>query len=432
MPSRRRLVQTGLATISFGAAVKLTTGCTRNRSGRSDNNSSTTYNVLCCDGGGLKGLITAKILVRLEEKLAENFPDHPQIRDHFSLMAGTSTGSIIACGLAHGIPAQKIAQFYSDKTTTEAIFPSFLGLLVRFVTDQLQQLPEQLEQVLQGLSEGISWAIEQLLKRIAKADLSLPLLEQQASSLEQILQSVFNPDPANNPDPTLRDLERLVVVIAYDVFNRKPIILSNIAPQPGEADTRKVKIWEACRASAAVPGIFPSYVLSEENLVESITPQNYGILPSEISGLPLIDGVVVTNNPSLWAIQKARQKTNEDRPILVASFGTGQALSPHSPAKIMGWGLLDWFNPLNGVPMLEVMLNGNSSTVDSFSKQLVGEENYLRFQPDLNQFEFGDISAFTSDPENLNKMKEAATAYLTDGGEALLDKLIDRLAEEKA
>ena len=82
--------------------------------------------------------------------------------------------------------------------------------------------------------------------------------------------------------------------------------------------------------------------------------------------------------------------------------------------------------------MLEVMLSGNSGTVDSISKQLVGTENYLRFQPDLNQLGFADISAFTSDEDNLKKMEDAATAYLQNGGEVLLDQLIDRLAQEKA
>ena len=438
MPSRRQFVQATLATASFGAALKLSAGCTPVNI--SDRSSAISYNILCCDGGGLKGLITTRILVRLEEKLKERFPDAPQIRDHFSLMAGTSTGSIIACGLAQGIPAEKIAQFYSDKTTTEAIFPSFLGLLRIFVTDQLKQLPAQLEKAFEKVSlliektiQGCTELINQLLKRINKGDFSIPLLEKGASSLEQILQQVFNPDPANNPEhPSLQDLERSVVAVAYDAFNRKPILLSNIAPQPGEADTRNVKIWEACRASSAVPGIFPSYVLGEEKLVESIAPQNYGILPSEIAGLPLIDGVVVTNNPSLWAIQKATQETNEQRPILVASFGTGQSLSSTPPAKIVAWGLLDWFNPLKGVPMLEVMLSGNSGTVDSISKQLVGTENYLRFQPDLNQLGFADISAFTSDEDNLKKMEDAATAYLQNGGEVLLDQLIDRLGQEKA
>ena len=436
MPSRRQFIKVSLATASMGAALKLSAGCTPIiGNDRSANLSKTsTYNVLCCDGGGLKGLITARILTRLEEKLKDRFPNKPQIRDHFSLIAGTSTGSIIACGLAQGISAEQIVQFYKDKA--DAIFPSSTGLLRLFVTDQLKQLPTHLEQVLNGISwiieqsiNVLSQTINQLFKRIIQADFSLPILEREALNLEQILQTIFKSDPNTPSDPSLQELTLAVVTVAYDAFNRKPLLLSNLPPQPGEADTRKVKIWEACRASAAVPGIFPSYVLAEETLLNSIVDQNYGAVPQEVVGLPLVDGSVVANNPSLWAIQKARQVTQGKGSIFVASFGTGQALSSTSPKKIVKWGLLDWFNPFQGIPMLEVMLSGNSVTVDNIARQLLEDtDHYLRCQPNLNQLGFQTISAFTSDKDNLEKMEQAALAYLANGGEAKLDELIQRLA----
>jgi patatin-like phospholipase/acyl hydrolase len=55
------------------------------------------YGVLSLDGGGLRGLITARLLDRLNS--------NPKISgwlDSVDLCAGTSTGGILALGLAIG------------------------------------------------------------------------------------------------------------------------------------------------------------------------------------------------------------------------------------------------------------------------------------------------------------------------------------------
>ncbi len=67
------------------------------------------FRILSLDGGGLKGLFTAKLLADLERDLGV------QIGDHFDLITGTSTGAIIALGLAFRIPASDILHFYRDK-----------------------------------------------------------------------------------------------------------------------------------------------------------------------------------------------------------------------------------------------------------------------------------------------------------------------------
>jgi hypothetical protein len=62
--------------------------------------------MLACDGGGLRGIIAARCLQRLEE--VEGKPCN-QI---FDFMAGTSTGSVIVAGLAAGVPTSTICDFY--------------------------------------------------------------------------------------------------------------------------------------------------------------------------------------------------------------------------------------------------------------------------------------------------------------------------------
>lgn len=65
--------------------------------------------ILSIDGGGIKGVFPAAFLANLESDL-----DQP-IGRYFDLIAGTSTGGIIALGLALGLSAREILGFYETK-----------------------------------------------------------------------------------------------------------------------------------------------------------------------------------------------------------------------------------------------------------------------------------------------------------------------------
>lgn len=65
--------------------------------------------ILSIDGGGLLGTFPAAFLAALEERL-----ENP-IGQYFDLIAGTSTGGIIALGLAMGLRASEILQLYEDR-----------------------------------------------------------------------------------------------------------------------------------------------------------------------------------------------------------------------------------------------------------------------------------------------------------------------------
>lgn len=76
--------------------------------------SSYTYRVLTIDGGGIKGVFAASLLAEFEKSLGT------PVAEHFDLIAGTSTGGIIALGLGLGLSAQEILDFY--ETNGPAIF----------------------------------------------------------------------------------------------------------------------------------------------------------------------------------------------------------------------------------------------------------------------------------------------------------------------
>lgn len=65
--------------------------------------------ILTIDGGGIRGTFPAAFLANLEKDL-----EHP-IGRYFDLISGTSTGGIIAIGLALGLSAAEILKFYEDK-----------------------------------------------------------------------------------------------------------------------------------------------------------------------------------------------------------------------------------------------------------------------------------------------------------------------------
>ena len=54
------------------------------------------YRILSIDGGGVRGLLVTVLLQQLDGRL-------PGWRDQVDLLAGTSTGGIIALGLAKGL-----------------------------------------------------------------------------------------------------------------------------------------------------------------------------------------------------------------------------------------------------------------------------------------------------------------------------------------
>ena len=68
--------------------------------------------LLAIDGGGLLGLIPAEALIQMEEQLNQLTGTTKPLCDRFDLIAGTSTGAILAAGLAMGKSATQLRDFY--------------------------------------------------------------------------------------------------------------------------------------------------------------------------------------------------------------------------------------------------------------------------------------------------------------------------------
>jgi predicted acylesterase/phospholipase RssA len=64
------------------------------------------FQILALDGGGYKGMFAAAVLAKIEEDLGLS------IAAHFDLVAGTSTGGIIALALGAGLSPAQVVEFY--------------------------------------------------------------------------------------------------------------------------------------------------------------------------------------------------------------------------------------------------------------------------------------------------------------------------------
>ena len=339
--------------------------------------------ILSCDGGGIRGLLTIMLLEELEREVKKLDPSS-SLTDCFDFFAGTSTGSLIACGLAQGMKPCKIREFYEKKG--EKIFPKM----------------------------NFGFLAMELLRRVTNVRLSLPLF--QPSGLEEVLRS-----PDLFPDGSLfGNLGKPTLVVSYDTYNRKAMVFKSTSKKYSQIPT-----WQVCRSSSAAPVAFPAYLLKNEHFLEEygqLQPQE-GDLRKEIppEGLPLIDGGILANNPSLCAIAEIAQDTSLDN-IRVVSFGTGQPKGRITPRQATSWGAFDWADILKGIPLYQVCSDGSADVIDFIAQSLL-KDNYIRYQPVIDP----KISTFQADEKNLNLLRKAADDYLENGGSNGLKELAYKL-----
>ena len=97
------------------------------------------FRVLSLDGGGIKGIFPAAVLASLEKR----YLGGKSVGDYFDLIAGTSTGGILALGLGARLTADEILRMYLDEG--HRVFPSRergpMGRVRRLVSAQYDRGP---------------------------------------------------------------------------------------------------------------------------------------------------------------------------------------------------------------------------------------------------------------------------------------------------
>ena len=107
------------------------------------------FRILALDGGGIRGVISAKILERVQQKAGK------PLNEYFDLIAGTSTGSILAAGLVLGMSPKELIEIYRKRG--EEIFSSkFLRQKMGYWLYQPKYSNKGLKKVLQDYFGEIS------------------------------------------------------------------------------------------------------------------------------------------------------------------------------------------------------------------------------------------------------------------------------------
>ncbi|MDP1699096.1 MAG: patatin-like phospholipase family protein [Xanthomonadaceae bacterium] len=297
--------------------------------------------ILSIDGGGIRGVVPSLWLAHLENALAAHHAG--PVADQFDLLVGNSTGALVVAGLAAGKRPAELAHLYEE--ASRAIFPD---------------APKRV------LSRA---------RRIASQGLSAPKFD--GRGLDRVLHLVFG-------DMTLGQLQRPVMLLAFDTIAREPVFFRSYAPEH-----RDVPVWEALRGSAAAPGYFPAHAMR--------------IGEREMA---VIDGGVVANNPALCAIAEALRcddRIDDPRHLLLLSMGTGRHAYPISAHDAKSWGAMQW-----AMPLLDVVFDAASDNNDEIARLLVGD-GYTRMQLKLaagSQF-LDDASS-----DNIQHLREQALQHL--------------------
>ncbi len=153
---------------------------------------------------------------------------------------------------------------------------------------------------------------------------------------------------------------------------------------PGFPDT---KVIDAIMASAAAPVYFPAHDV-----------------PGVPGGNAFIDGGVFANNPSTAALAALiGSRITESVPlsrVYVLSIGTGFSANSYPPPDArFPYGVLGWLRPRQddgapAFPLVSTVFDGTSQINDFTSRLMLGTDNYIRVNPQLEQtFSMDDCSA---------------------------------------
>ena len=336
--------------------------------------------ILSIDGGGIRGILPAQILVALERKLQEK-TKNPKVKiaDYFDLIAGTSTGGILAC-----------AYLMPDKND---------------IARPRYSAAEAVDLYLSNGGDIFSTSTFQFLKSMG----GVTDERYSEKAIESILSKYFG-------DTLLSDLVKPCLITSYDVYNSKAHFFRQHKAK--ETDGRNFYVRDVARATSAAPTFF------EAAHVKSLSELPY----------PLIDGGVFANNPTLCAYaeghtvdfgQGVQRRTADD--FFIFSLGTGSASKRKLEHKnVKDWGALEWIKPL-----IDIMMSGVSQTVDYQLKQIyaaIGKPNqYVRIEPEIHN---ANSDMDDASPKNLTALKEAGMRNAeAEENNAKLEAIADMLIQ---
>lgn len=310
--------------------------------------------VLSIDGGGIRGIIPAMVLAEIERRTEK------RIAEMFDLVAGTSTGGILALGLTK--PGQDGKPEFSAKKLIE-LYETEGGRIFSIpVWHRIKSAGGVLEE--KYPSEGI----------------------------EEVAKEYFG-------DVRLAQAHKEVLVTAYEIEKRSPWFFKRRHALDPNKKGYNPFMREVARATSAAPTYFEPLQLT---------------VGSE-GDLAFIDGGVHSNNPAMCAYVEAMKIHPEEKDFLVVSLGTGELTRNMPYEEVKGWGLALWAQPI-----LNVVFDGVADTVDYQLRELLVSEgddrSYYRFQ---TQLDIGKDDMDDASRTNIAALKVKAREIIAENDSAL-------------
>lgn len=314
------------------------------------------FRILTIDGGGIKGLYSAQVLLEIER-------ERGKIIDHFDLICGTSTGGLIALALAAGTPCSEIVHFY--KTWGPKIFPDHNWFTRRY---------RDIKQFLWGSrysNEELQKAISKLLNKDEPLDKGQPL--------KKIM---------------LSDSQAYLCIPTVDLTELKPVVI---------------------KTKHSVHHSWPDRSLEEIGLVTSAAPTYFPIsqLPDKSNAL-YADGGIFANNPAFVGIlealrvfvgERSEQKRYNSASLL--SIASVEYAKGFDVVSNKSWSFLKWIRPLTDSRLINAFAETQSRYVKEFMPLLKdclpGFTHYFRIDsPHLPAQQIERIGLSRADDEALN------------------------------
>jgi predicted acylesterase/phospholipase RssA len=321
--------------------------------------------VLAIDGGGVRGLIPAVILAEIETRTGE------PIWRSFDVIAGTSTGAVLALGLTRpsDIDVQKAAYTAED--------------IVTLYREHATEI--------------------------------FPLRNRTLLSLQRLLRPKYRADDAEAfygryfSDVRLLEALTHVLVPAYDIEEQRRIWFSDFGYG------NRIFMKDLLRAATAAPTFFPP---SRFVVPPRISPKGY---------VALVDGGLFANNPAGEALRYAEKLRPEGAgEILLVSIGTGNNLKKYSFNDVWGWGLVRWVDPLLDIAFSDPATETELRNDERFQKY--SPHRYIRLQPDLS---VDPIALDDSSRAAIERMVTAAKSLLSSESR-LIDELVTTLKLDRS
>lgn len=289
------------------------------------------FRVLCLDGGGMRGVYQSAYLSTFAARLTGlNKAENPlDIGKSFDLIVGTSTGGIVACALAAGIPLQQVRDLYYNEG--HKIFP------YQFI----RHIPVLGSIAIRGLGIGLS-AGNQALKAALITAFDT-----------QTVDEVYKKRGIAFAIPTL-DINRHSAV----VFKTHHLSRLN-----GRDNSRT--LVDVCLATSAAPML--------RSMAKLIEPSGAGASTTAV----YIDGGLWANNPGalgmLEACEILHDRNEITRPIHLFMLGSlpsqgGEEISDANLHRnVFGWGA--------GIKAIEASLNAQAVGYDYISSKIAALRN---------------------------------------------------------